>query len=262
MSDRQARLLQLAIKKQNMRQIIIVLLLCLPAATFSQGLRGAIKAVKQTATGGSVGGGKFTQSEAADAIKEALTKGAVNGVDLVSVTDGYFKNPKIKIPFPKEAEVVASTLRKAGMGSLVDKTVLALNRAAEGAAKEAKPIFINSIKQLTVQDAVNIVSGTQQDAATRFLERSTTEPLVSAFKPSIKTALDKSLATRYWKDCMTTYNRIPFVRKINPDLPDYVTRKAISGLFYMISLEEAKIRKDPLARSTDLLKKVFGSLGL
>lgn len=245
-----------------MHPLFIVLLLCFPAAAFSQGLRGAIQTVTQTVGAGNSGSGKFTQAEAADAIKEALTNGAIKGVDLVSVTDGYFKNPKIKIPFPKEAEIVASTLRKAGMGSLVDKTVLALNRAAEGAAKEAKPIFINSIKQLSVQDAVNIVSGAQQDAATRFLERTTTEPLVSAFKPTIKTALDKTLATRYWRDCMTAYNRIPFVRRVNPDLPDYVSRKAISGLFYMISLEEAKIRKDPLARTSDLLKKVFGSLGL
>jgi hypothetical protein len=215
-----------------------------------------------TSTNNTTGNGvfDFTQKEAADAIKEALTKGITTGVNKVSVTDGFFKNTAIKIPFPKEAKVVETTLRQIGLGSLIDNFVLSLNRAAESAAKQATPIFINSIKQLTITDAVNIVSNQQPDAATRFLERTTTEQLVTAFKPSIKTALDKSLATKYWKDITTRYNKIPFVNKVNTDLPDYATRKAITGLFYMVAQEEAKIRKDPKASASSIIDKVFGSI--
>lgn len=216
--------------------------------------------VLEQVTGGNNSAVNFTQGEAAEAIKEALTKGITAGVNKVSVTDGFFKNAAIKIPFPKEVKVVETTLRQIGLGSLIDNFVLSLNRAAESAAKQATPIFINSIKQLTITDAVNIVSNKQPDAATRFLERTTTEQLVTAFKPSIKTALDKSLATKYWKDITTRYNKIPFVNKVNTDLPDYATRKAITGLFYMVAQEEAKIRKDPKASASSIIDKVFGSI--
>lgn len=202
----------------------------------------------------------FTPTEAGTAIKEALNIAVKNSVNQVSVTDGFFKNNFIKIPFPKEAAVVESTLRQLKLGGMIDKVVLSMNRAAESAAKQAGPIFLNAITKMTVTDAVGIVSNQQTDAATRFLERTTTEQLVVAFKPSIKAALDKTLATKYWKDVMTRYNQIPFVRKVNPDLNDYVTRKAISGLFYVMAQEEAKIRKDPLKQTTNILDKVFGSL--
>lgn len=201
----------------------------------------------------------FTQDEAGQAIKEALTKGITHGVDLVSVTDGYFKNPSIKIPFPPDAQRVESALRAAGLGSQVDQAVESFNHAAENAAKAATNIFINAIKQLTITDAINIVNNKQQDAATQFLKRTTTDQLVAAFKPTIKDALDKSRATKYWSDIMNVYNRIPFHSPVNTDLPDYVTHKAIDGLFYMIAQEEAKIRKDPMAQTSDLLKKVFGN---
>ncbi len=203
--------------------------------------------------------GSFTQDEAGQAIKEALTKGITHGVDLGSVTDGYFKNPTIKIPFPPQAQQVESAVRNIGLGSQVDQAVESFNHAAENAAKSATPIFINAIKQMTISDAINIVNNQQKDAATQFLKRTTTEQLVAAFKPIIKDALDKVNATKYWSDIMTQYNRIPFVSKVETDLPDYVTRKAIDGLFYMIAQEEAKIRKDPMAQTTDLLKKVFGN---
>lgn len=225
------------------------------------GGKGGIGAVIQTVTGGgSSGTANFTQTEAANAIKEALTKGITAGVNKVSVTDGFFKNNFIKIPFPQDAKVVESTLRQIGLGSMIDNMVLSLNRAAESAAKQATPIFVNSIKQMTITDAINIVNNKQSDAATRFLERTTTEQLVVSFKPAIKTALDKTLATKYWKDIMTRYNKIPFVRKVNTDLPDYATRKAISGLFYMVAQEEAKIRKDPKAAASSIIEKVFGSI--
>jgi hypothetical protein len=221
---------------------------------------GVVTDVINTVTGGSSGAGNFTQTEAANAIKEALTKGITAGVNKVSVTDGYFKNAAIKIPFPTQVKTIENTLRSVGMGSLVDNFVKSINRAAESSAKQAGPIFVNAITKMTINDAINIVGNQQPDAATRFLERTTTEQLVTSFKPSIKTALDKSLATKYWKDITTYYNKIPFVSKVSTDLPDYVTRKAISGLFYMVAQEEAKIRKDPAARTTDILQKVFGGI--
>jgi uncharacterized protein DUF4197 len=204
-------------------------------------------------------GGGFTKDEAARAIKEALTNGITHGVDLVSVTEGYFKNASIKIPFPPDAQKVESTLRGMGLGDQLDNVILKLNRAAEAAAKAATPIFVNAIKQMNIDDAMNIVNNKQQDAATQFLQRTTTDQLVAAFKPSIKEALDKVEATKYWAEIMGTYNKIPFHQKVETDLPDYVTRKAISGLFYMVAQEEAKIRKDPMAQASDLLKKVFGN---
>lgn len=202
----------------------------------------------------------ITDGDATSAIKEALMKGIQVGVDKVSVTDGFFKNAAIKIPFPTQVRQAESTLRSMGMGTLADNMVLSMNRAAEDAAKQAGPIFINSIKQMTVTDAVNIVSNQQPDAATQFLKRTTTESLVTSFKPTIKTALDKTLATKYWKDITTYYNKIPLVSPINTDLPDYVTRKAIDGLFYMVAQEEAKIRKDPAGQTSDIIKDVFGKV--
>jgi len=202
----------------------------------------------------------ITEGDASSAIKEALIKGVQVGVDKVSVTDGYFGNNIIKIPFPAQVKQVESTLRSVGMGSVVDNAVLSMNRAAESAAKQAGPIFLNGIKQMTVTDAVNIVSNQQPDAATQFLKRTTTESLVASFKPSIKTALDKTLATKYWGDITGYYNKLPFVNPVNTDLPDYVTRKAIDGLFYMVAQEEAKIRKDPLNETSNIIKDVFGKV--
>ncbi len=199
----------------------------------------------------------ITEGDATSAIREALMKGVQVGVDKVSITDGYFGNSLIKIPFPSQVKQVESTLRNVGMGSLVDNAILSMNRAAESAAKQAGPIFLNSIKQMTVTDAVNIVSNKQPDAATQFLKRTTTESLVSSFKPSIKTALDKTLATKYWSDIVTYYNKIPFITPISTDLPDYVTRKAIDGLFIMVAQEEAKIRKDPGGQANEIIKTVF-----
>lgn len=199
----------------------------------------------------------ITQGDASDAIKAALKLGVQAGVDKVSITDGFFGNSMIKIPFPSQVGQVESTLRSVGMGSLVDNAVKSMNRAAESAAKQAGPIFLNSITQMTVTDAVNIVGNQQPDAATQFLKRTTTESLVSSFKPSIKTALDATLATKYWGDITGYYNKIPFVSPVNTDLPDYVTRKAIDGLFYMVAQEEAKIRKDPAGSASKVVTDVF-----
>ncbi|PWL27238.1 DUF4197 domain-containing protein [uncultured Roseivirga sp.] len=202
------------------------------------------------------GDAAFTKEEAANALKQALEQGTVKGVSVVSQVDGYLKNPEIKIPFPPEAENVEQKLRAIGLGNQVDEAVESLNRAAEDAASEAKDIFITAIKALTIQDAINIVKG-EQDAATRFLERTTTAELTAKFSPIINSSLQKVNATKYWGDVMGTYNKIPFVKKVETDLTAYVTQKAIDGLFVMIANEELNIRQNPAARTTELLKKVF-----
>ncbi|WP_238354529.1 DUF4197 domain-containing protein [Fulvivirga marina] len=191
-------------------------------------------------------------------LKEALIKGITTGSSEASKVDGYFKNPKIKIPFPPDVQRVEEKLRQIGLGSEVDKFVMTLNRGAEDAAKEAKPIFVNAIKSMTIQDAWGILKG-EENAATQYLIRTTSSQLKAKFKPVIKNSLDKVNATKYYGDIVTTYNKVPFVEKVNPDLDDYATDKAIEGLFLLIAQEEGKIRKDPLSRTTELLKKVFAA---
>lgn len=202
----------------------------------------------------------FSEAEAAEALREAMRNGIRKGVQQVNVTDGYFKNPQIKIPFPPQAAAVENTLRSAGMNKLADDVVLSCNRAAEQAADAALPIFADAITKLTIQDAIQLVKSKEVDAATRLLERTTTEPLVSAFRPSVQKALDATYATRYWKQATSYYNRLPLVKKVNTDLTDFVTRKAVAGLFVLIAKEEAQIRRDPAARVSDLLQRVFGSI--
>jgi Protein of unknown function (DUF4197) len=199
----------------------------------------------------------FSQDEAVKALKQALTKGIQKGTNIVSKQDGFFKNPEIIIPFPQDAKKVESTLRKMGLGSEIDKVVLSLNRAAEDASISALQIFINAITSMTISDAISIVKG-DKTAATQFLRKTTYNQLLSTFTPTIKNSLDKVDATKYWSSIMNTYNKIPFIQKVNPDLTAYVTEKALNGLFIMIAKEEEQIRKDPIAQTTELLKKVFG----
>ena len=199
----------------------------------------------------------ITEGEAARALRDALDNGAKNSVSVVSVADGYFKSPDIKIPFPPDAKKVEDKLRELGMGKKVDDAVLSINRAAEDAAHAAKPILVDAIKNMTVRDAINIVKG-KNDEGTEYLKRNTSEALYGLFKPSIKTSLDKVNATKHWSTVINTYNKIPFIEKVDPDLDDYVTKLALKGLFKMIAKEEKKIRENPLARVTDMLKKVFG----
>jgi hypothetical protein len=200
----------------------------------------------------------LTKEEVANGLKEALVNGITKGTDLTSKMDGYFKNPEIKIPFPKDVKKVEDKLRQLGMGSEVDRFVLTLNRGAEEAAKEAKPIFISAIKQMSIDDAFAVLKG-QPDAATQFLKRTTSAQLKEKFKPVVQANLDKVNATKYYGDLISNYNRIPFISKVNPNLNDYATDMAIQGLFTMIAKEEKSIRQDPAARTTDLLKKVFSS---
>lgn len=200
---------------------------------------------------------ELTEEEVGRALKEALTIGIEKGVDRVSKVDGYFKDPVIKIIMPDEAKAVEEKLRMLGQDKLVDDAIESMNRAAEDAATAAKDIFIAAIKELTLQDVMNILNG-EVNAATNYLEDHTRNRLVVKFKPIIKASLEKVGATKHWNSVFTNYNKLPLIKKVNPDLDDYVTNKAIDGLFVQIEKEEMEIRKDPAARVTDLLKKVFG----
>ena len=199
---------------------------------------------------------KPTTEEVASGLKEALEKGITNGAKKASAVDGYFKNPQIKIPFPPDVQKVETKLRQLGMDKQVDQFIETLNRGAEEAAKQAAPIFVSAIKQMTINDAWNILKG-DKDAATQYLQKTTTSQLEDKFKPVIQKALDKVNATKYYGDLVNTYNKVPFVDKVNPDLNDYATTLAIDGLFKLVAQEEANIRSNPGARTTELLKKVF-----
>jgi hypothetical protein len=229
----------------------IVLILCLTLlASFTQAQINLKKLKK------AISGESLTSDEVAAGLKEALTNGVSKGSDLVSKVDGYYKNPEIKIPFPPEVKQVETKLRKIGMGGEVDKFILALNRGAEDAAKEAKPIFVSAIKQMTIQDAWGILKG-EKDAATQYLKKTTTAQLTEKFKPIIKQSLERTNATKYYTNLVNAYNKLPLVEKVNPNLDDYATAKGIDGLFVMVAKEEKLIRDDPAARTSDLLKRVF-----
>jgi hypothetical protein len=215
------------------------------------------KTTTTTTTSSSTGVAGLTNTEAANGLKEALIQGISKGSDQASATDGFYLNKLIRIPFPPDAQRMATTLRKIGLGSQVDKFELSLNRGAEDAAKSAKPIFLNAIKQLTFTDVWNILTG-QKDAATQYLKRTTTTQLTTAFMPIMEQSLGKVDATKYYTSLTTTYNKLPLVTPVQTDLNQYATGKAIDGLFTLIAQEEADIRENPVARTTSLLKKVFG----
>lgn len=198
----------------------------------------------------------LTEDEVARGIKEALNKGIENGVNLLSAKDGYFKDLTVKIPLPSEAKQIEEKLRRIGQGQLIDNTIESINRAAEDAANSSKELFESAIKELTLQDVMNILNG-EQNAATKYLSNHTRKQLVLKFKPIIEASLNNVGATKHWETMITAYNKIPLVQKINPDLVDYATNKAIDGLFIKIEKEEIEIRKNPGARTSDLLKKVF-----
>lgn len=201
--------------------------------------------------------GTVSTSQIAAGLKEALTIGTQNSTSRLSAVNGFFANAALKILMPPEAQKVESTLRNVGLGSVVDKAILSMNRGAEEAAKSAAPIFINAIKQMSITDAIGILRG-GDFAATNYFKQKTTAALTTAFKPVITSSLQKVDATKYWTDVFTVYNRFSKT-PVNTDLSAYVTQRAIDGIFHEVSLEEQKIRKDPAARVTDLLKTVFGS---
>ncbi len=214
----------------------------------SQDLKGLIN---------SVGKGGLSSNEIGNGLKEALNVGVQKGTAQLSATDGFFKNAAVKILMPPEIAKAEKTLREMGLGAQVDEAILSMNRAAEDAAKTAAPIFIDAIKQMSIQDAAGILKGTDT-AATGYLRQKTNASLSNAFNPIIKQSLAKVDATKYWNTAFSNYNKIPFVKKVNTDLNAYVTDKALSGIFYQVALEEKNIRKNPAAQTTTLLKKVFG----
>lgn len=218
----------------------------------------AKKTLGKVKTGTNTSSGTPSQSEIADGLKQALQVGAQNATSRLSAVNGFFGNSIIKILMPPEAKKVETTLRNVGMGSYVDKAILSMNRAAEDASKKALPIFVDAIKSITINDGLSILRG-PNDAATQYLKGRTTSALTTAFRPVIQASLDKVNATAYWKEVFTIYNKLPTTRTpINPDLAGYVTERALNGVFVNIADEELKIRQDPAARVTDLLKKVFG----
>ncbi len=204
------------------------------------------------------GGTSLSNSEIIAGLKEALEIGSKNAAGSTSKLDGFYRNSLIKIPFPPEAVEMEKKLRAIGMGKQVDEFVMTLNRAAEEASKQAAPVFIDAIKGMSITDGLGILRGSDT-AATGFLRQRTAANLHIKFKPVIHAATQKVNVTKYWSPLMNTYNAIPFVKKMNPDLDEYITQRGLNGLFKVVAQEETKIRKDPAARVTALLKKVFGS---
>ena len=197
-----------------------------------------------------------SDSDIGEALKEALKFGVNEAVDKLSATNGYFDSP-YKILIPEEAKTIISKVKMVpGFQDVETQLIDKMNKAAESAAKKATPIFVDAITSLTIKDAMNILMG-EKDAATRYLETETKTPLYNAFLPVIQSALDEVNAREYWKSVINAYNNIPFVKKVNPALDDYVNQKALDGLFSLIEVKEAKIRTDQSQRTTDLLKKVF-----
>ncbi|HRH03520.1 MAG TPA: DUF4197 domain-containing protein [Bacteroidia bacterium] len=202
-------------------------------------------------------GVNLSNGDIVSGLKEALTVGAKNSSLKASAFNGFYQNPLIKIPFPKEAKVMEDLLIQAGMKKQVENFTRTLNRAAEDAAKDAAPIFLAAITSMNISDGLSILKG-GDNAATEFLKGKTIDELKAKFSPVIQSSLKKVNITKYWNPLITKYNKIPMVQKMNPNLDDYVTTKALEGLFKLVAEEELKIRKDPGARVSDLLKKVFG----
>ena len=201
-------------------------------------------------------GGILSNADIAAGLKEALDKGIDTQVSKLTQTDGFYKNQLVKILLPDELQKVDKTLRTIGLGSLADEGLKVLNRAAEDAVKEATPIFVNAVKQMTFNDAKNILLGNDQ-AATTYLKSTTSTQLYAKFNPVIKSSFAKVGADKVWTNIITQYNKVPLVQKVDPDLTNYVTNKAMDGVFKMIAVEEKNIRTDINARTSALLKRVF-----
>lgn len=224
--------------------------------TFQETMKTVNKTLEDVgATGG------LTTSEVASGLKEALVVGTGEAVDLSSVTNGFYKNPRLFIPFPAEAAKVKEVATSVGLASQVTKFEETLNRAAEEAVKSAKPIFVNAITSMSIEDAFGLLKG-GDNAATEYLKRKTTASLIASFEPKVAAATNKVELTKYWNPLAGAYNKTLLFtggEQINPDLNRYVTERAIDGLFLLIAEEEKSIREDPAARVSDLLRKVFGS---
>lgn len=230
---------------------IIILGLALTPATQAQKLGDLVKKAKKV-----INGEGLSDDEMGMGLKEALNIGTGDAVDFLSVEDGFYKSV-YKIALPEEAQQIVSKISTLpGFGDFETKLVERMNRAAELAASKAKPIFLSAIKNLTFKDVTNILMG-EKDAATRYLERTTQEQLYNEFRPVIAAALDEVNARSLWKDAVNAYNKIPLVKKTNPDLDDHVTNRSLFGLFSLIEKKEEGIRSDVDQRSSELLRKVF-----
>jgi len=249
-----------------MKKIIALNLIVLAFAACTQkqlndSAKTAAAAANDYLNGSSGSGGNkaLTNDEVIRGLKEALTVGTKNSSGLASKLDGFYKNPAIFIPFPPEAQKVKDKVDALGLKKQTDEFVMTLNRAAEEAAKKAAPVFINAVSNMSISDGFAILKG-GDNAATQFLKDKTSAELKQKFSPTVQQAIDDVQLTKYWGPIITAYNKIPLVEPQNPDLTAYVTDRAMAGLFKLIADEELKIRKDPMARVNDILKKVFGSL--
>jgi hypothetical protein len=198
----------------------------------------------------------INNTDIASALRQALDKGIDKQVNKLTQTDGFYKNELVKILMPTELQKVDKTLRSFGLGSLADKGIKALNRAAEDAVKEATPIFVEAVKSITFDDAKTILLG-NDDAATQYLTGKTQTALYDKFHPVIKASFNKVGADEIWSQLITKYNKLPLTKDINPDLTSYVTEEALKGVYTMIAVEEKEIRSKTDSRTTDLMKKVF-----
>ncbi|MBS1525493.1 MAG: DUF4197 domain-containing protein [Bacteroidetes bacterium] len=194
--------------------------------------------------------------EIGSALKDALLQGTAKSASKLSAVNGYFANAEVKLLFPPEARNAEKALRGIGLGKLCDNVILSMNRAAEDAAKQAEPIFVDAIRHMTLNDVTNILLG-PKNAATVYFKKTTTPQLIAKFRPVIQASLNKVGATKYYGSAAGEYNKLPFVKHINPDITDYATAKAIDGLFIEIAKEELNIRQNISARSTPVMQKVF-----
>ena len=192
----------------------------------------------------------------ASGLREALDFGIDKQVTKLTQKNGFYGNNLVKILLPEELQKVDKTLRDIGLGSLADEGLKVLNRAAEDAVKEATPIFVDAVKEITFTDAKNILLG-NDTSATRYLESTTTSELYSKFNPVIKNSFSKVGADQIWSNIINKYNAVPFTNNVNPDLTDYVTNEALKGVFVMIGQEEKQIRTNTSSRTTNLLRQVF-----
>ena len=230
----------------------LILLILFPVISNAQ-FKNILKKSSETATGILNKNGKV---DIAAGLKEALNKGITEQVSKLTQVDGFYKNELVKIVMPEELSKVDKTLRKLGMGSLADDGIKALNRAAEDAVKEATPVFVNAIKNIKIADAKTILMG-NKNAATTYLQQSTNKELYTKFLPVVQQSIGKVGADKIWNGIIQKYNTVPLVSKINPDLNDYVTNKALEGVFKMIAIEEKNIRTDLQSRTSTVLMKVF-----
>lgn len=236
-----------------MKKLVFALLLLplLSWGQFNQLIKNATKQVLPVKTAGTTGG-----VDVAAGLKEALQNGISKQVSLLTAEDGFLKNDLVKIPVPAEMQKVSNTLNNLGMSNLTNEGIKTMNRAAEMAVKEATPVFVEAIKNMSFSDAKAILMGNKTEATT-YLQKATTTSLYAKFKPVVQQAIGKAGADKAWSTIITKYNSVPMVSKVNPDINEYVTQKALEGVFKMIAIEETKIRESSSSRTSDLLQKVF-----